>query len=219
MTKEQCVALISAFQEASKYLAVIKLKNKRPGGATGCAVIEEISEQFDEEIQKIIDDIPEGGGGGGGGGSVTVDDALSGESKNPVQNKVINSALNAVTELLNSVNSALSDLVSDLQFIAEYNVTTAQEIAAYIDKGYPKPIVIKRGNDFYTSILAQKSSDTKVILRCIGSASNEFYMFTYTITNGTWASASHGLQSKLVSGTNIKTINGSSILGEGDISV
>lgn len=67
MTKEQCIALISAFQEASKYLAVIKLKNKRPSGATGYAVIEEISEQFDEEIQKIIDAIPEGGGGGGGG--------------------------------------------------------------------------------------------------------------------------------------------------------
>ena len=34
-----------------------------------------------------------GGSGGGGGGSVTVDSALSSSSTNPVQNKVINTAL------------------------------------------------------------------------------------------------------------------------------
>ena len=104
-------------------------------------------------------------------------------------------------------------------FVAEYNVTTAQEIIDYLDKGVFSPIVVKRGNDYYTSIITQKVNDTRVSIRTLGTLSGNYYVFTYTITNGTWASASHGLQNMLVSGTNIKTINTQSILGDGDISV
>lgn len=65
-------------------------------------------------------------GGGGGGGSVTVDDALSTTSENPVQNKVITARINGldsdVGTLRTSVQSkvdiqtvsALSDAVNDL---------------------------------------------------------------------------------------------------------
>ena len=104
-------------------------------------------------------------------------------------------------------------------FIAEYNVTTAQEIIAYIDSAnepFP-PIVIKRGNDYYTCITAQKQADNKVIIRSFATLSGNYYVFTYTITNGTWASASNGFQPLLESGTNIKTINGQPVLGSGNL--
>lgn len=58
----------------------------------------------------------------GSGGSVTVDSALSSTSENPVQNKVINSALN------NKANSSdiptkVSDLTNDSGFISSYTET------------------------------------------------------------------------------------------------
>lgn len=43
-------------------------------------------------------------GGGGGGGSITVDNALSDTSTNPVQNKVINSALADIGDDIQAIN-------------------------------------------------------------------------------------------------------------------
>lgn len=52
--------------------------------------------------------------GGGGGGSVTVDDSFSTTSENPVQNKVITSALNTATQALeNKVTKPTSVVVAD----------------------------------------------------------------------------------------------------------
>lgn len=104
------------------------------------------------------------------------------------------------------------------EFIAEYGVTTAQEIIAFLDSADPKaPMAVKRGNDYYTVITTSKQAANKVIIRTFDTLSGVFYIFTYTITNGTWANANYGLQQALVSGTNIKTINGQSILTPGDI--
>ena len=50
--------------------------------------------------------------GGGGGGSVTVDDALSTTSTNPVQNKVVTSAVQSKADI--QTVSALADAVQDL---------------------------------------------------------------------------------------------------------
>ena len=47
--------------------------------------------KIERYLAKIIEN--GGSGGGGGGGSVTVDSALSGSSTNPVQNKVVKTAL------------------------------------------------------------------------------------------------------------------------------
>lgn len=106
-------------------------------------------------------------------------------------------------------------------FIAEYGVTTAQEIIAYIESSnepFP-PMLIKRNNVYYTVTTAQKQDDTKVIVRSFATLSGDYYMFTYTITNGSWASSSHGFQKLLESGTNIKTINNQSLLGAGNIDI
>ena len=105
-------------------------------------------------------------------------------------------------------------------FVATYNVTTAAELAAYLDstKEPFAPILVKRGNDYYTAILATKSSDSVIVL-VIGSGSGDYCIFNYTVTGSTWASSSYGFQKKLVSGTDIKTINNESLLGSGNIDV
>lgn len=106
-------------------------------------------------------------------------------------------------------------------FIAVYNSTTAQDILAYMDsqKEPFAPIIIKRGNDYYTSILSVKQADNKVLLRCVGSFSGSYYIFNYTVTDGSWTSNSQGLQNILQSGINVKTINEESVLGEGNIDI
>lgn len=106
-------------------------------------------------------------------------------------------------------------------FVATYGSTTAQDILAYMNatKEPFAPIIIKRGNDYYTSILSVKQADNKVLLRCVGSSSGSYYVFNYTVTDGSWVSSSQGLQNILQSGVNIKSLNGESLLGSGDIEI
>lgn len=106
-------------------------------------------------------------------------------------------------------------------FIAEYNVTTAQEIIAFLDAAKEPfaPMLVKRGADYYTVTTAEKQDADKVIIRTFATLSGNYYMFQYTITGSTWATASYGFQKMLESGTNIKTINGQSLLGSGDITI
>lgn len=117
--------------------------------------------------------------------------------------------------------SVLGEGNIDTGFVATYQETTAQEILEYIDQ-FPdriSSVIVKRGNDYYSTILAVKQGDNKVLLRCIGSASGSYYIFNYTVTDGTWASNSQGLQNLLVSGENIKTVNNQSLLGSGNIDI
>lgn len=104
-------------------------------------------------------------------------------------------------------------------FLATYGVTTAQEIITYLESGLSMPFFVERSGSFYTVITAVKQADNKVIIRSFATISGKYYMFTYTITNSTWAASSQGFQDLLVSGTNIKTINNESLLGSGNISI
>ena len=115
----------------------------------------------------------------------------------------------------------VDDLLKAKVFVAEYNVTTAEQIKAYIDSTNEPfaPILVKRGNDYYTAVLSTQSGDESVIVRVLGSGSGDFIIFTYTVTGSTWTNSSHTLQKKLVSGTDIKTLNGETLLGSGDIEI
>lgn len=105
-------------------------------------------------------------------------------------------------------------------FVATYGVTTAQQINAFLDSNDPKaPMVVKRGNDYYTVITTVKQAENKVIIRTFASLSGAFYIFTYTVTDNTWSNSNYGVQQLLVSGVNIKTVGGQSLLGEGDIPI
>lgn len=116
--------------------------------------------------------------------------------------------------------NSLVERVNGAFLIAEYGVTPAEDILSHIEaEGDFAPVLIKRGNDLYTSLLASKKNDNAVYLRAIGSGSGKYYIFDYTVTGSTWASKSYGLQELLESGVNIKTINGDSILGAGNIDI
>ena len=101
--------------------------------------------------------------------------------------------------------------------VAEYNVTTAQELLDYMGARSFAPLVVKRGTDYYTAVLSTRRNDESALVRVLGSSGGDYFLFTYTVTGNTWASSSYGLQKRLASGTDIKTINGESLLGAGDI--
>ena len=124
-------------------------------------------------------------------------------------------------KVTNRPDLATTDDVNAKVFVATYNVTTAQEIIAFTAAANEPnaPMLVKRGNDYYTVLTVAKQADNKIIIRTFGTLGGKFYMFTYTVTNGSWASSSYGFQQILESGTNIKTVGGQSLLGSGDITL
>lgn len=74
-------------------------------------------------------------------------------------------------------------------YIATYQQTTAQDILEFlIDTNEPfAPIVVKRGNEYHTCLLAFKKSNTSVYIRTLGTISGVYYIFNYTITNNRWS--------------------------------
>lgn len=107
----------------------------------------------------------------------------------------------------------------DKVFVAVYGVTTAQEIIAFLDSGSPMPFFVERAGSYYTVTTASKQSDKRVIVRSFATISGNYYMFVYDITNDRWGSSNFGFQPLLESGLNIKTVNGESLLGGGNIIV
>lgn len=104
-------------------------------------------------------------------------------------------------------------------FVATYGTTTAQEIIAHLEGDSPLPMFVERSGSYYTVTTAAKQAANKIIIRTFATLGGEYYMFTYTVTDGTWAGASQGFQYKLESGTNLKTVNGQSLLGSGDLPI
>ena len=98
--------------------------------------------------------------------------------------------------------AALEDRISALEqsaFVAVYGVTTAQEIIRYAntDNEPFAPIIIRRNNDYHTATSILKQNEQRVILRALGTVSGVHTIFTYTVTNGTWATAVTQLQEKV----------------------
>ena len=124
-------------------------------------------------------------------------------------------------EQLNQLKGDKGDSGDTKVFIAEYNKTTAQEINEYLSSTNEPfaPIIVKRGNDYYSSILAFKQNETTSYIRAIGSISGKYCIFNYTISNNVWTNSTSTLQSELISGSNIKTINNQSLLGSGNINL
>lgn len=143
----------------------------------------------------------------GGGSSVTVDATLSDTSVNPVQNKVI-------TEAINQANSEIekkqpkgdyalkTDIPNTSSFITEAQVDTKLE--GYAPKG-----------DY--------ALKTEVPTKVSNLTNDSGFQTAADVTSATKNLATKtelsGKQDTLVSGTTIKTINGNSILGEGNIEI
>lgn len=125
-----------------------------------------------------------------------------------------------------SVNDVISELIQGGGggvgcFIAEYGETTAQEIIDFLESidNPIAPMLVERNGRFSTVITAQKMAENRVVIRIFEAINPGYYMITYTITDSRWAASNAGFQPLLVSGTNIKTVNGNTLLGSGDLSV
>lgn len=114
---------------------------------------------------------------------------------------------------------------ADEVFYATKDVTTAQELIAAFNDG--KIIVLKQTiiDDTYPFVVAQFSAHNAshcslVVYNVNGmTLSNGVTVMKYRVNDGTWTLEMQTIQNKLVSGTNIKTINNQSVLGEGNINI
>lgn len=125
------------------------------------------------------------------GSSITVDSALSTTSENPVQNKVITNTLQTKANA-SDIPTKVSQLENDSKFATQTAVATG--------------LATKADKDSLTSL----EGDITSLQTTVGNQDKSI------IAN---AQAIQGKQDKLVSGTNIKTINNQSILGSGNISI
>lgn len=114
--------------------------------------------------------------------------------------------------------TALEDAPTQTKIIG-YQNATAKEIIAFIEQNPHAPLVIDNNGEQHTVLFALKQADNKVMLRALGSISGKWHIFQHTIQNERWTSTVFPLQDKLESGTSIKTINGESLLGSGDIAI
>lgn len=125
------------------------------------------------------------------GTSITVDSALSTTSENPVQNKVITNTLQTKANA-SDIPTKVSQLENDSKFATQTAVATG--------------LATKADKDSLTSL----ESDITNLQTTVGNQDKSI------IAN---AQAIQGKQDKLVSGTNIKTVNNQSLLGSGNISI
>ncbi len=144
------------------------------------------------------------------GSMITVDSALSSTSTNPVQNKVINTALNGKqATLVSGVNIAT---INNQSLLNGGNITI---------EGGGGGITV----DSSLSSTSTNPVQNKVINTALGGKQDTISDLS-TIRSGAAAgatavqpSALSAKQDVLVSGTNIKTINNESILGSGNITI
>lgn len=189
-----------------------------------------------------------------GGGTITVDTSLSTTSENPVQNKVITTALNdkaSKTELAtkqDSINKYVSSITPnpqstgfilstiDINAEGEPTITSFQlnntkdpDIEFEADRTNPAEpkSYIKLSANVLKKAVADQIYATKTELEGKVDDADIADMLTKSEAastyqpKGEYATTSQlsGKQDTLVSGTNIKTINGETILGAGDITI
>ena len=143
-----------------------------------------------------------------GGSTIAVDSALSTTSTNPVQNKVITEALNGKASQ-SDIPTKVSELTNDSDF------QTASQVATAIS-GINVPTKVSQlenDSDFQTGTqvsnsIATATSGLATKAELDGKQDKGDYATTAQL---------NGKQDTLVSGTNIKTVNGESLLGEGNI--
>lgn len=101
---------------------------------------------------------------------------------------------------------------------------TAEEIIAAIDSGKGVLLTDTNSNTLFISYYTHQVTDGKnsLGLQAVRHTSEGYINLSLIFSDSTacvWMSDFHILQDKLVSGTNIKTINNQSILGKGNINI
>lgn len=153
--------------------------------------------------------------------STVVDAALSDTSENPVQNKVVKEAIDEAKAYY--INFAA---------LSQQGITDADWDGIVAAINAHRPIYAGLDNRYYTAECLYQDGSNIIRMTASDELNHFFYMFTkrgsndYTMTyevrpyttqaeKDAWSAK----QDALVSGTNIKTINNQSILGEGNITI
>lgn len=188
-------------------------------------------------VEDAINDMPSGGS------DIVVDSELSTVSTNPVQNRAITIPLNTLTERIDDLASEKQDVITDLDTIragAAKGATALQSVPSeYVTeseltaKGYATTTQLAGKQDTINDLATIRSG------AALGATALQTETYKGTVTgvkiNGTTKNPTSGVvdlgtvitshqdisgkQDKLMSGTNIKTINNTSILGSGNISI
>lgn len=166
-----------------------------------------------------------------GGGTITVDDAISSTSENPVQNKVIYNALQSKQNALTTTSvvdgvidkvigfDSLGEIVKQSPtneiFFAAYGSTTYSEIFNAIKNG--KLCICIDVDMIY--IASGISGTTQIRFFRIYDFTTDLHIseIVCETPNRWYRKTAVTLQPQLVSGQNIKTINGNSLLGSGNL--
>ena len=151
-------------------------------------------------------------------------------------NERINEVSNDVTDLTNDIDNTnlansliLNELHNEIHNNIEtitvvYDTTVTQET---LDEIYANPnntlleVTTAGVVNYYTLESYRPGSHLNFSYNKFGLNPHQALQayWSYDIANDTWSFESYDLQEALVSGTNIKTINGNDILGSGDITI
>ncbi len=169
-----------------------------------------------------------------GGSTITVDDAISSTSENPVQNKVIYTALQSKQNTLTASSisdgtidkeigfSTLGEIVKQTPdkeiFFATYGVTPFSEMSNAYNNG--KLVLCFSNEQFIPDNLYILTRRTNLYLYFTELRNNNQIKSFSVSWQGLWQGDSTvTLQPQLVSSQNIKTINSQSLLGSGNINI
>lgn len=180
-----------------------------------------------------------------GGGTITVDSSLSTTSENPVQNKVITNAINGKqdagdyalkSEIPDVSGLATKEELADKLDTATYNsekanFATKDELNSKADASAIADMATQtwvQGQGYLTEVPSNYVTDSELTEALADKQDKGNYALKSDLDNLATkeelaakadASALSAKQDTLVSGTNIKTINGESILGSGNIEI
>lgn len=170
-----------------------------------------------------------------GGSSVTVDSALSSTSENPVQNKVVKAAVDGKVDSTGLAAKVTSSIQNNGVFSANASLNSTGQNSK-VEAAYAQASLTSYAEDSYNFTRVRVRADyaemqatgddgdafSSIVVRPSGiTIDNVVAPTTSTMpaTKGYVDTAVGAKQDTLVSGTNIKTINGNSILGSGDLTI
>ena len=137
---------------------------------------------------------------------------LQQELQNGVNIKRINNQ-----DLLGAGNIEIKDV-----FLATYSITTYAEVRAALETKKVILIGMTANNNLFQATYScyVGGVGTDILLYSIFKSGSNLNLSTFVIkTDNTWSVSHDVLQEKLVSGTNLKTLNNQSLLGAGNIDI
>lgn len=118
------------------------------------------------------------------------------------------------------VDDRIADVVNAVPFIATYEQTAYEDVTAAIDADRAIVVNFANNRNLICVTYATYTAGQNVTMSGIYKYGSGVSLAEITLTpENAWSIAHTWMQDKLVSGTNIKTINGQSLLGAGNLDI